>query len=371
MALVSLSVTIGWLIYAIIGYCANKGSLSDIAPKLVITNWIAAIAFATVPLYTFMHCRWLLENVENENKNVDFIYDFKTRSMHLWLRWSSVFYFFGKFLLYIVLYLRLVYLLKDSLFSYNEKTYHQMRCAISAPIVFAIVNYAIQVFIGENIIGYLFAILYILCDICIPLTFNVMFIRKMNEINEFIHVGTLKMMQFPSDSQSTTNHDNKNKNIDINITVNSRPCESKSHNEKEINTNTKTDSKQANSAKLQEESTKIDTVSIITNVSKMESKKDQLHFLSVVARVTLLSVLITISSLMVFVIVGLYVAIHSEIVTCVMWISIAIDSFINTICLVLYFEFAKPMYNLFCCCCSNSYCVVNFLPKYLSCFCCR
>ena len=176
VALISCSTTIYWSIYGVI----YRKSVKKAAIALLVVNWAAGISFGVVTILVAIHCLLIL-NDENDD---DFITEFEADNLQTSLLIGSIFYLIGKFLLYFVLYLRLYYLLENTLFAYQKKYYNYVKCCIIATIIFAIAIVVPALFHNDNleIISNIFTMLYLLCDIIVPIILNFMFIKKMYDI---------------------------------------------------------------------------------------------------------------------------------------------------------------------------------------------
>ena len=422
ITIISLLATLVWLIY---GACNKKfhNSTTGIATRLLITNCVAAVAFVVTTVATCIHCIQLLAdsltNNSNSKNKKQFITDFEAENLQFSLLLSSSFYLIGKFLLYFVLYFRLFYLLNESIFAYNPKYYFRIKCGIATTIVCAFAIMILSIFHNDylEMISNLFTILYLLCDIIVPVVLNFMFIKKMHEIQIFIAEKIEPQLDYQSRSLSNQPHskdtygDDNGNNInngqlpsDIDVpplsstvipsastsstssptrAISMEKIKSRSLDAMTSGLNVTDKDTHAYVGKPQTPRSMSGSISNQRRVSskdeklqkhKKHKKLDHETLLVLITRVGLLSAVITVSSLIFLVIVAMYtwteiVEDQTSIMTPILWISMAADGCINTVCLILYFNFATPMYKLLCCCCTTR-CVSTVLPKCL-CKCCK
>ena len=128
--------------------------------------------------------------------------------------------------------------------------------------------------------------------------------------------------------------------------------EIKTTTETNLNTNTNTNNVETT------------TTTTRNNTIRVDVRYDKL--LTRVARLCVLSTTIAVSSLVFLGVVGIYTA--NSAVNALLWITMSIDSSINVFCLILYFDFAVPLYNRLCGKCCKTKCVATVLPMCLCCY---
>ena len=415
IAIISFFTTTIWLAYGIWNRIHNISP--KIAKKLLITNWGAAISFAITTASQCVHSIQMLADSLKTDTETQFVSDFEAEDLQFSLLLSSFFYLIGKFLLYFVFYLRLFYLLKGSIFAYENKYYFRIKCLIGLTCLcaFLIIPTAMVNNASFESLSNLFAIVFLLCDIGVPIMLNVMFIKKMHEIQTFIAVKVLPERYQPQSPRSpsvpSTNAHKAHVDVDTDTDrdrqsdrdgassgseLSPRPMSSSSQLavnvamdkfkdknyridksvslELESGTQTPTASKSkvSHGDYNHNFSYKQRSISSI-NVDRdqLKKKRENEKLLVLITRLGLLSSVIMISSLIFLGIVAVYTVVKdsSSVIVPVLWVSMAADGCINTVCLILYFNFASSMYKLLCCCCTTK-CVSTVLPKCL-CKCCK
>ena len=136
VSILALSMTTYWSLYGLFSKKA-KGWFKKISKKLLLVNWSASVSFTIVTVPVAIHSITILLQSLDSSKNINFITDFEAENLQTLLLISIMFYLIGKFLIYFVLLLRLVYLLQDTPFAYDKKSYNMIKFAISAIITFA------------------------------------------------------------------------------------------------------------------------------------------------------------------------------------------------------------------------------------------
>ena len=378
------------------GYITTKSkkSVSNTSKKLLCVNWSTTITFFLVTITIAVHSASILNDHIEHGQN--FIKNFERDDLQTALVFASCFYLIGKFCLYFVLYFRLFYLLHKSLFAYQDKHYRIIKfiiissiiCACSMLGLAATNNPSLRIF--SNVLS----VFYLLLDITIPIWLNAMFIQKMYQIGKFMinmrstKLGVNKYKFNATNINIQPGHDRhtENTNIDTNtnrdVTSNTevrKHVTSKAHLDVSDND---VDTQDNINISMSKQSVNID----VTNNARKHGKKlarlasdsvdsdsDTGKLLALIARLSILSVTIAISSVMVLLFAGLEIFIGEvvtrTVITPILWITIAVDSTINVVCLILYFEFSMPLYNLLCGACCSTNCLATVMPKCL-CKCC-
>ena len=344
LAIISFLTTTIWLTYGI--WSKIQGSTSKISKNLLLTNWGAAIAYSITTLSVCIHSIHILADSLDLDQNTQFIYDFESENLQVPLLLASFCYLIGKFLLYFVFYLRLFYLLDQTTFAYKNKYYFGIKCAIGLTCICAFLIIPTSM-IDDDIlqsVSHLFSILFLLCDIGVPITLNIMFIKKIDEIRRFIAEQIVPECCYQPPLvpivTSTTDRDSD-------VTIDESDMQAQKHAQLELYNSDR---------------------------SHKKLKRQYESLLVLITRLGLLSGIMTISSLIFLVIVAIYIWIRDvenkiSIMGPILWISMAADGCINTVCLILYFNFATSMYKLLCRCCTTK-CVSTVLTECL-CKCCK
>ena len=263
---------------------------------------------------------------------------------------GSMIYMTTKYILYYVLYLRLIGLLKDTMFVYPQKTYTKVKYLIITNIICLILTFLFYIvpnfyqFKSQStshllqLIAYMFVCLYIFSDTVICATLNILFVKKLPQIAKFIKSRKVRLRDHASDHK-------------LKIT-NNHACDSESKQVSNKNTN---------------------NIKIV--VSDKQSMKEK-QLLALAAKYSILSICVGNSNIAVllFFITRLIVFSFVEnvnfdkhegiiILGFCQWLIISIDCLINLLCLTLYFAFSDKLYRYICSCCYSTYCHCNRICK--------
>ena len=343
--------------------------------KLFSISWVSVITFTAVTIGIAIHCVTILSDQYSS-----FVHDFEATNLETTLLVSILFYLLGKFLIYFVLYLRLFFLLFGSMFAYSNKLYLLIKLVMTANIIVALLAFGFS--IGEDNISILltniFRLIYLLFDIGIPIWLNILFIKKLYQIGNFfmqpvdtasVTVTTtatparthssvedndpsrrnLNLASYSVSPETSTNGDTSTTNRDIDVDVDRMTTTT-------TNTNTNMNRQKASSG-------------MVKHVLKTPRNR---KLLGHVARLSVLSTTIAVSSFIFLGVSGVYTTIQhvrdrATLMNVILWITMSIDSCINVVCLILYFDFAISLYNQICGKCCKTRCVATVLPK---CICC-
>ena len=149
--------------------------------SLLIVNWIAVGAFFLDNLMV------AIETIRALAIGKDFSEDFEEEDLQPTLALASLGYIVGKWSVYCILYLRLYYTLNKSAYSYNSRAYKMIKWAIVAEVFFTLLALALFVVADDGpiyLVAQLSVIPFFLLDVGIPITLNVMFIKKTHQIGK-------------------------------------------------------------------------------------------------------------------------------------------------------------------------------------------
>ena len=358
LAIVSVSATLYWVVRSIQiqNAMTTSNSYSKFNKKLLMVNGSSIIVFTVVSVIIAIHCVIRLFQCYNSSTNIDFINDFESSNIQLTLTLSAFFYLIGKLLVYIVLYLRLHYALKESLFAYTDAFYTKLKIIISICIISALLSFVSASF-GFLIGALICTVVYAILDIVIPIRLNILFINKLHEICNFMINLRASKSQMQLELQPETNKKAGNDKVQ------------QQHKQ------------QQTVQKLQIASQSGQTSEDDTNIEQAQKKYENL--LSVLSRFSTLGATVTISSLLYLLIVVITIMVspqetnedllEANIGALIRWTLLSVDACINSICLMLYFEYTLSLYNIFCYSCNKTDCAKNCLVTFClcNCGCCR
>ena len=387
LAIVSVSAMLYWIVRSIQiqKVMTTSNGFSKFNKKLLVVNGSSIVVFTVVSVIIGIHCTVTLHESYNSRTNIDFINDFESTNIQLTLTLSAFFYLIGKLLVYIVLYLRLHYALKESLFAYSDIFYIKLKIIISICIISALLSLVFGPF--NFILGmYIFFSIYAILDIVIPIRLNILFINKLHQIGNFMinlrpsqPQQTNKITVKQQQKQQKQQKEQPNIPKTLYVTTESEHASQMESTNIDNSANSKTANLSAAIENQSEKSTNTDDKNSSGHSGHHAQKKYEKLF-SVLSRFSILGSTITISSLLYLLIVVITIimapqeeddsgVLVANIGTLIRWTLLSVDACINSICLILYFEYILSLYNIFCYSCNKTDCAKNCLITCCLCKC--
>ena len=338
-----------WIRYAFI---ASHNKVTSFQKSFLWTNHVAIFVFGIVCIGFGVHSIAGLiasNGGTNYNKFLSYyIYPYP----HIEIPIIGVFYTFDKVLLYCNLYLRLKYLLKDSLFEYDNNVYLKIKILIIINF-FVISGMMLTIFIFHNI-AVILSFFYLIIDIILPIHINILFIKKLRQIHRYmtqtLRIGT-SQLQLNYNHNMKHNKQGKAKDKDKTTIDHNVGTRSPSDTQQDLNLDTDLDTSNHRKNPMEQSQSKIiinndhDNVSS-TTLAKLEQTK---QIYEIIIRCTIITTIIAISTLMVL----LFILIRSLTIFLFndgkeIYITVALntvfgslDSLLNLVCMMAYFEFCS------------------------------
>lgn len=177
------------ILFWIFQLCHNQSSNVD--KKFIILNGAASCCFTGVSFAVLSHCVLLLISTDNSQT---FFTDFESDYLFdtdkpIVLYCGMLLYLIGKYLLYLVLYLRLYFCLRDSIFRLSNKQYKIIKCLIMVCVISGFIATIISSFEEQlGIFVYCSYIAYLLLDLTVPIWLNVLFVMKLYKVGRWMRL---------------------------------------------------------------------------------------------------------------------------------------------------------------------------------------
>ena len=373
-AVISSVATIDWIYQTC---CSENDEIQKSLQKALLrANWLCIVSmwFASTILAIYSIVIASSDGIESIGSDA---YDVsKSSSIGVLL----VFYFFGKYALYYTLYLRLFHLLTNTIFQYHEKVYKKIKILIGISFS-ALFLAAICTMISNGIsLFFVFSLIYVLLDFVIPIYINVLFIRKLRQVTKFcvsrmrggsenssIKTNCRKRV-YSLESSAKVKPVSKLEQTDVPEQPNSNNVDNlKLAKDVKDPIANKVGSSNVNGNNIITNEKAAPTIAynpnIVVNIDSSEQiektlaqKSDDLYFLQIVWKNSILATFIGVSSLAFFITLivrVVYVSTNSYkegvISTMTQWLALSIDCMINIVCLLLYFSFADNLAAILTC----------------------
>ena len=253
-----------------------------------------------ITFFTVSNVFILAEYIRSVALNRDFT-KFLEDDMQVLLYGPAIFYMSGKWLVYFILYMHLKLTLKKSAYNYSDATYSRLKAAIWLEIVCSLLMTVLFISFDYGV-GYYAALCagltFLLLDIFVPVCLNVLFLQRTYQIGKnYYH-----LISMPKSSSATPPH---------------------------------------------------------TDAVANENERSLQELFAAITNVAIMAFFIAISSFLFLIIMACRPA--SRLFEVFIMTTVAIDGATNSICLILTFEFARPLYNKVCNRCRN--CAFGYIQK--------